>query len=439
MCPCVNAAISPPTSPPEGPPTSPLAIPDYRKFWLARFAAVIATNGMVVIIGYQLYDVARSQYGMSISKASFQLGLLGLAQFIPILLLTPIAGVVADRFDRRYVAGASMSIDMCIALGLGVVTALGIRSLPVLFGFAALHGAVRVFQGPALSAIAPNIVPVNLIPRAIALNSIAWQAGGVIGPASFGFLFSSSQPLPYWTSAVLMVVATTSLMSIRTLPPPPEHARKSNPLTQIVGGFQFVWNDRFLLGCITLDLFAVILGGATALFPVFARDVLHVGAEGLGQMRAAPALGAAVVALVLSFRPLEHNVGVKMLLSVGVYGLATIGFAFSRHFPSSLAFLTVLGAADMVSVFIRSSLIQLNTPDEMRGRVSATSGLAVSASNELGEMQSGLAAALLGATGAVVFGGAAAIIVTALWSRLFPEIRRARTFAPQYRQRETAP
>jgi MFS family permease len=420
-------------------PTTPLAIPDFRKFWLARFAAVIATNGMVVIIGYQLYDVARSEYGMSISKASFQLGLLGLAQFVPILLLTPVAGVVADRFDRRYVAGASMSIDMCIALGLGVVTAIGLRSLPVLFGFAALHGAVRVFQGPALSAIAPNIVPAALIPRAIALNSIAFQAGAVIGPASFGFLFASSHAMPYWTSAVLMMVATASLLSIRSLPPPPENARKTHPLRQIVGGFQFVWNDRFLLGCITLDLFAVILGGATALFPVFARDVLHVGSEGLGQMRAAPALGAAIVALLLSFRPLEHNVGVKMLLAVGVYGLATVGFAFSRHFPLSLAFLAVLGAADMVSVFIRSSLIQLNTPDEVRGRVSATSGLAVSASNELGEMQSGVAAALLGATGAVVFGGVAAIVVTAIWSRLFPEIRRARTFAPQYRQRETAP
>nr|WP_183617751.1 MFS transporter [Novosphingobium fluoreni] len=420
-------------------PTTPLAIPDFRRFWLARFASVIATNGVVVIIGYQLYDVARAEYAMSISDAAFQLGLLGLAQFIPILLLTPIAGVVADRFDRRNVAGFSMCIDLCIALGLGTVTALDIRSLPVLFGFAALHGAVRVFQGPALSAIAPNIVPAALIPRAIALNSIAWQAGAVIGPASFGFLFGSSHALPYWTSTVLLLIAATSLLSIRSLPPPPPEARRAHPFQQIKGGFQFVWNDRFLLGCITLDLFAVIFGGATALFPVFARDVLHVGPEGLGQMRAAPAVGAAIVALTLSFRPLEHNVGVKMLLAVVVYGAATIAFAFSRHFPTSLGFLVILGAADMVSVFIRTSLIQLNTPDDMRGRVSATSGLAISASNELGEMQSGVAAALLGATGAVVFGGGAAIFVTVLWSKLFPEIRRARTFAPQYRHRDTAP
>lgn len=431
MCPAVKDSVTP--------PTSPLAIPDYRRFWLARFASVIATNGMVVILGYQLYDLARGEYKMSIAEASLQLGLLGLAQFIPIFVLTPIAGVVADRFDRRFVAGGSMLIDLCIAGTLGLVTALGALSLPVLFGLAALHGAVRVFQGPALSAIAPNIVPASLIPRAIALNSIAWQAGGVIGPASFGFLFASSNSLPYWTSVILLLVASASLLSIKSLPPPPEHARKSRPIAQIVGGLRFVWNDRFLLGCITLDLFAVILGGVTALLPIFARDVLHVGPEGLGPLRAAPALGAAVVALVLSVRPIERNVGVKMLLAVGVYGLATIAFAFSRHLPTSLAFLTLLGAADMVSVFIRSSLIQLNTPDEMRGRVSATSGLAVSASNELGEMRSGIAAALFGVTGAVVFGGAAAIIVTILWSKLFPEIRRARTFAPQYRQMETDP
>lgn len=420
-------------------PTTPLAIPDYRKFWLARFLAVTATNGMVVIIGYQLYDVARSEYGMSIAEAAFQLGLLGLAQFVPLLLLTPIAGVVADRFDRRYVAGLSMATDLCVACGLAVVTLLEVRSLPVLFGFAALHGAVRIFQGPSMSAIAPNIVPVALIPRAIALNSIAWQAGGVIGPASFGFLFATFPSLPYWTSTGLMLVAASCVLSIRSLPPLHADARKARPLDQIVGGFSFVWNDRFLLGCITLDLFAVIFGGATALFPVYARDVLQVGPEGLGQMRAAPALGAAVVALLLAFRPIEHNVGVKMLVSVAVYGAATLAFGISRHFPLSLGFLVILGAADMISVFIRSSLIQLNTPDDMRGRVSATSGLAVSASNELGEMQSGVAASLLGATGAVVFGGTAAIIVTAMWARFFPEIRRARTFAPQYRHRETAP
>ena len=421
------------------PSPSPLRIADFRKFWFARFASVVATTGMVVIIGYQLYDVARSEYGMSIPQASLQLGILGLVQFVPIFLLTPVAGVLADMFDRRKVAAAAMCIDLFIALGLGVSTALEIHSLPLLFSFAALHGSARVFVNPAMSAIAPNIVPESIIPRAIALSSIAWQAGTVIGPASYGFLFAHDRALPYWISVALVIVATASIMAIRSLPPPPPEARRTHPMRQIIKGFHFVWRERFLLGCITLDLFAVLFGGATALLPVFARDILHVGPEGLGPMRAAPAFGAAIVALVLSFRPFSANVGVKMLLAVAGYGAATVAFGLSWNYWLSLFFLALLGAADMISVFIRSSLIQLNTPDDVRGRVSAISGVAISASNELGEMQSGVAAAILGASGAVVFGGGAAIVITALWAWLFPEIRHARTFAPQYRQREQVP
>ncbi len=420
-------------------PSSPIQIRDYRLFWLARFMSVVATTGMVVIIGYQLYDVARADYAMGIKDAAFMLGLLGLAQFVPILLLTPVAGLVADRFDRRHVAAIAMITDCAIALGLATTTAAGIRNLPLLFGFAALHGAVRVFVNPALAAIAPNIVPARLIPRAIAFNSIAWQSGSVAGPAMFGFLYADAASLPYWTAAGLMALGSMSLLMIRPLP---EHGRddaKSHPIRQIIGGFQFVWNERFLLGCITLDLFAVLLGGATALMPVFARDILHVGPEGLGQMRAAPAVGAALVALWLSWKPLEREVGVKMLLAVGVYGAMTLAFGLSREFLLSLGVLALLGAADMISVFIRATLVQINTPDDVRGRVSAISGLAISASNELGEMQSGVAAAILGATGAVVFGGTGAIVITVLWAGLFPEIRKARTFEPQYRQREPEP
>lgn len=415
-------------------PTSPLRIADYRRFWLARFFAVLATTGTVVIIGYQLYDVARTDYGMSMSQAAFQLGLLGFAQFVPVFLLTPVAGVIADRFDRRKVAGIAALLDMCVALGLGVTTELDVRSLPVLYLFAVLHGVVRVFISPSMAAIAPNIVPPQLIPRAIGFNSIAMQAGTIIGPAAYGFLFAADHALPYWTSAVFTLAASIAIQSIRNLPPPIVREDKPHPIRQIVEGFHFVWRERFLLGCITLDLFAVLLGGATALMPVFARDILHVGPEGLGQMRAATAAGAAIVALWLSFRPLKSNVGVKMLVAVVGYGAATVGFGLSREFLLSLAFLALLGAADMISVFIRSSLVQLRTPDDVRGRVSAISGLAISASNELGELQSGFAAALLGATGAVVFGGGAAIVITLAWAWLFPEIRRARTFEPRWEQ-----
>ena len=418
---------------PQDEPRSPLDIPDYRRFWLARFLSVFATTGMVVVLGYQLYDVARSQYGMSIGTAAFQLGLLGLAQFLPVLLLTPVAGLVADRFDRRLVAGLANAIDMLVALVLMAATLAEQLNLPLLFALGALHGTARVFIGPAMASIAPNIVPVRLMPRAVAINSMAWQTGSVGGPAIAGLLFAQVPALPYAISAILLGTATLLVLRIRPLPPPAENKR-AHPLSQIVGGLTFVWHDRFLFGCVTLDLFAVLLGGATALLPVYARDILMidglpVGPNGLGLMRAAPGAGAVIVALLLARRPIESGVGAKMLIAVAVYGGATIGFGLSRDFMFSLLMLAALGAADMVSVFIRNTLVQLHTPDAVRGRVSAISGLAISASNELGEMQSGVAAALLGATGAVVFGGVGAIVVTALWAAWFPELRLVRTFA----------
>ncbi|MGB5077575.1 MAG: MFS transporter [Sphingorhabdus sp.] len=433
----------------------PFSIPDYRAYWISRFMAVLATMGMVVVIGYQVYDIARSDYGMSIKEASFQLGLLGLFQFIPLALLTPVAGWAADRWERRTVARFAMGIDMIVALALGWFTMQDTLTLPLLFIFAALHGVARVFTGPSMSAIAPNIVPPESLPRAIALSSIAWQIGSVFGPALGGLLFAANPALPYWYSAGLLLLASLSISMIRPVFPPPME-RKVHPFRQMIDGIRYTWSERFLLGAITLDLFAVLLAGATALLPVYARDILHVGPDGLGQLRAAPAVGAAMVALLLAFRPLRHNVGVKMLWAVVVFGIATIGFGFSHEIGSrvfdngridtlnmdaamavALFMLVVLGASDMLSVYVRSSLVQLNTPDDMRGRVSAVSGLAISASNELGELQSGLASAVLGPVGAVVAGGAAAIVVTGIWAGLFPELKNAQTFEPQYRNRSS--
>ncbi|AOL94822.1 MFS transporter [Porphyrobacter sp. LM 6] len=416
-------------------PTSPLAIGDYRRYWMARFLAVSATMSMVVLLGYQLYAVARDDYGMSVPEASFQLGLLGLAQFIPLFVLTPVAGLAADRFDRRYVAAFANGIDGAVGVLLAVLTYADALNIPILFALAAAHGAARVFVGPAMSAIAPNIVPPALLPRAIALSSMAWQTASVAGPAVGGLIFAQSEWLPHAISAAMLLAAKGLIVSVRPIRAKHDGPRLK-PLRQIAEGMVYVWRERFLLGCITLDLFAVLLAGATALLPVFARDILFVGPEGLGLMRAAPALGAASVALFLSFRPLERDVGLKMLWAVAVFGALTIAFGFSRSFLLSLAILAAMGAVDMVSVFIRSSLVQLFTPDDKRGRVSAISGLAISASNELGEMQSGLAAALLGATGAVVFGGAGAIFVTLAWAWYFPELRRARSFEPDTLKRE---
>ncbi len=410
-------------------PTSPLQIADFRLYWIARFSAVIATMGMVVIIGYQVYDVARRDYGMGIREASLQLGLIGLFQFLPLLLLTPVAGWVADRFERRLVARIANSIDLIIALSLGVITSYDAITLPLLFLFAALHGVARVFVGPAMSAIAPNLLPPALLPKGIAMSSIAWQTASVAGPALGGFLYAADPSAPYFFAAGALAVAIIALTPIRRIVPPPM-AADIHPIRQMVDGIIYVRDNRFLLGALTLDLFAVLLGGATALLPVYARDILHVGAEGLGQLRAAPAVGAAIVALWFAFRPLQNNVGIKMLAAVVGFGAATIVFGFSRTMALSLSALVILGAFDMLSVYVRSSLVQLYTPDEMRGRVSSVSGLAISSSNELGEVQSGLAAAVLGPVGAVVFGGAAAMAIAVGWAYLFPELRRARTFDP---------
>ena len=322
-----------------------------------------------------------------------------------------------------------------IAVALALATAANALSLPLLFGMGAAHGVARVFMMPAMSSIAPNIVPPAILPRAIAFNSMAMQAGSIFGPALAGVVFAVYAPLAYWTSVTLLAVGLLAILSIRPVPPPAAN-RDVHPLRQMAEGLTYVVEHRFLLGCVTLDLFAVLLGGATALLPVYARDLLYVGGapvgpHGLGLMRAAPALGSALVAVSLARWPLAHDVGAKMLWAVAAYGAATLAFGLSRNFTLSLLLLAILGAADMISVYVRSSLVQLSTPDDKRGRVSAISGLAISASNELGEMESGVAASLLGATGAVVMGGAGAIVITVLWAALFPEIRRARTFRRQ--------
>lgn len=418
-------------------PTHPLQVRDYRLIWLARFISTAAATAMVVVIGAQVYQLARTDYGMSPKEAAFLLGMLGLAQFIPFMLLTPIAGVLADRMDRRHLAAMATTVDLLIGLVLAAANTWDFVSLLLLFSLAACYGVARVFIGPAISGITPNVVPPELLPKAIATSSISWQSAAVVGPATGGFLLASHPSLPYWYASVMLLLGVLCLLAIRHRAPPA--AAKEPPLKLMADGAKFVWHERFLLGCVTLDLFAVLLGGATAMLPAFAYDVLHVGDEGLGLLRAAPAAGAMLVAIWLGIRPIARNVGVKMLWAVVVFGLATTVFGFSTSFPLSLGMLTLLGGADCVSVFIRNTLVQLNTPDEMRGRVSSISGLAISASNELGEMQSGLAAALLGPVLAVALGGVGAILITGIWAVIFPELKRAKTFAPQYRQKEPVP
>ena len=404
----------------------PLRIRAYRFFWFARLSTTIAQMAMVIVIGWQVYDIARQS--MSIREAAFRLGLIGLVQFVPLFVLTPISGWTADRLDRRYIARAVVSLELFCALILFLSTWGGFISLPILFGVAALLGVARAFAGPALGALAPNLVPREILPNAIALSSAAWQTGAIAGPAIGGILYDVTPYFPYGLSAALFAFSVLCLFTIPPIPRTP--LRPGTPLSQMVDGLAYVRRNQLVLGAITLDLCAVLLGGVTAMLPVYARDILHVGPQGLGPLRAAPAFGATLTAIIFSVRPLKTNVGVKMLTAVVVFGGATAVFGYSTWFPLSLAMLALLGGADMFSVYIRQSLIQLHTPDEMRGRVSAVSTLAISASNELGETRSGFAAALIGPVLATVAGGIAAIFVTLLWAGLFPELRRARTFEP---------
>ena len=402
----------------------PLRIPSFRAFWFARLATTIAQMAMVIVIGWQVYDIARET--MPIREAALRLGLIGLVQFVPLFVLTPISGWTADRLDRRHIGRAGILLEMFCALILFVATWRGFINLPILFGVAALLGVARAFAGPAFGALAPNLVPRELLPRAIALSSTAWQTGAIAGPAIGGILYDITPHLPYAVSSILFGFSAICLFTVGPVPRPA--LRPGSPWRQMADGLGYVRRNRLVLGAITLDLFAVLLGGVAAMLPIYARDILQVGADGLGPLRAAPALGATLTAIIFSFRPLKTDVGVKMLTAVVVFGLAISVFGISRSYMLSLAMLTLLGAADMFSVYIRQSLIQLHTPDEMRGRVGAVSTLAISASNELGEARGGFTAALMGPVAATVAGGVAAIVVTILWAGLFPELRRARTF-----------
>jgi MFS family permease len=409
-------------------PTHPFRVANYRAYWLSRMAMTLAQYAMLLVIAWQTYSLARNG-GMSVQAASGQLALIGLLQFVPLFLLTPFSGLAADRLDRRNLAQATIALQLACAAALAWLTWSGALSLPWLFGIAVLLGVSRAFNGPALSALAPNLVPRAILPTAIALSSISWQVGMIVGPGIGGYLHNLEPALPYAVAVGLYAVAMAALATIGKVPQPPIPGSQ-RPLGQMIDGLRYVGNNKMVLGAITLDLFAVFLAGATALFPVYARDILEVGERGLAQLAMAPAAGAAAMALVFSFRPLARNVGPAMLVAVAVFGVATIVFGFSTSMPLSLAALFVVGAADMFSVYIRQSLIQLHTPDDKRGRVSSVSYLTISASNEFGDFFSGTLAFLIGPVAAVVAGGAGAIATVALWSRLFPVLRTTRTFDP---------
>ncbi len=414
-------------------PQHPLAYRNFRLYLIGRLSAHLAQNAMVIAIGWQAYNLARETMGTQAAAA--QLGLIGLIQFLPLFLLTPVSGWVADHFDRRRIAQSTATLQLLCAAALGIATWEGWTTLPIIFGIAAFLGVARAFNGPALSALAPNLVPPPVFPRAIALSSVAWQSGVIIGPALGGYAYAIRHWGPYALSGTLFLIGIAALGLIGRVPQPSRDTAR-HPLRQMADGLAYVKRNRLVQGAITLDLFAVLLAGTTALLPVYARDILHVGPTGLGHLAAAPAVGAGITALWFSYRPLKTRVGVKMLASVIVFGLATMAFGATAFIPApwgmsvALVAMMIWGCADMFSVFVRQTLVQVYTPDEMRGRVGSVSQLSISASNELGEAESGFLAALIGPVAAVILGGAGAIIVTLLWSRLYPELRLARTFDP---------
>jgi len=430
--------VSTPTSEPDGSgepagATHPFQVGAFRAYLLVRLATILGATGMALIIAWQAYNIARET--MSPAQSAAQLGLIGLIQFVMVFMLTPFAGLVADNFSRTRIAMGTLSILLAAAAVLALSSYEGWISLPLIFVLAAVIGFARAFQGPALGSLAPNLVPKALLPRAIAFSSMFWQAGAIVGPAIAGYAYALEPHYAYLFSACLFGMAVIAMLFVGKVPQAPRQ-KDRHPIGQIIDGLTYVRTNRLVFGAITLDLFAVLLAGTTALLPVYARDILHVGSAGLGHLAAAPGIGAGLTALFFSFRPIRTNVGLKMLVSVGIFGLATIAFGISAFLPQQTAIVVALtamviwGSADMFSVFVRQSLIQLHTPDEMRGRVTSVSMMTISASNELGDAESGFLAALIGPVAAVIAGGVGAIAITIWWARLFPELRNARTFDP---------
>jgi MFS family permease len=393
----------------------------YTFFLAGRFLTTLANGSQAVVIAWEVYELARQT--MSLSEAAFAVGMIGLAQFLPMFALTLVAGDAADRYDRRRILALCYLVHFLVSIGLASRAALG-GGLGPIFVLASLFGCARAFFQPTAIALGPMLVPLRLLPRAIATNSLASQLGQILGPACGGLLCVVSPTFGYLVSAGLYAIAACCALLIRADTRPAFQAVGSR-VAHIREGLAYVRGNKLVLGAISLDLFAVLLGGATGLLPVFARDVLEVGPRGFGILRASPAVGALLMALYLACRPIRSHAGIKMFLAVGLFGLMTMVFAFSRSVPLSMFALAVLGGADMVSVFTRQSLVQIATPDRMRGRVSAVSTLFVGASNELGEFESGVVARVLGPVSAVAFGGVGAMAVTAIWARLFPSLRKA--------------
>ncbi|MCE4536006.1 MFS transporter [Pelomonas sp. P7] len=412
---------------------------DYLRLLAARITGGAANQMLMVALGWQMYDLTGS---------AWDLGLVGLAQFLPALLLTLPAGHLVDQHDRRLLLCLSLALQLLTAGCLGLASGGGWIGAPLILLLSVVLGCARALQMPAQQALMPALVPAALLPRAVAAASSTMQAAIIAGPALGGALYAlgpwtarrlgqgdSAGAAAHWGAAVvygvslsMLAAAVFAVLTIRHRPVAPRRA--SPGFAQLTAGIRFIRQRPVVLGAISLDLFAVLLGGATALLPIFARDILGTGPAGLGLLRSAPALGAVGVGLWLARRPIAGRAGLWLLGAVAVFGLSMIAFALSRSFVPAFVVLAVSGAADMVSVVIRQSLVQLETPDEMRGRVGAVNSVFIGASNQLGEFESGATAALLGPVGSVLLGGFGVLAVVALWFKLFPALAQRDALHP---------
>jgi MFS family permease len=387
----------------------------FRFFLFSRLLSILVLEMTSVAVGWQVY---------SLTHSPLSLGFVGLAQFLPALGLTLPAGDVADRVDRRRILLVCHALFGAAALLLGLAGLGGTPSLTAIYALLVLLGSARAFNAPASQALMPSLVSREHFASAVAINSSVLKVGIIGGPCLGGLLYGwvgNAEPV-YFLAAGLAVLDVCALLVLH----PGREVREARAATwaTVLAGVRYVWDNKVILGCISLDLFAVLLGGAEALMPVFAQDVLGTGPLGLGFLRSAPALGAGLMGLFLTRYPLKRKVGTTMLGGVALFGLATVGFGLSKSLPLSLAFLAVMGASDMVSVFVRLTLVQISPPPEMRGRVNAVNMLFIGASNELGEFESGLTAHWFGAVRAAVLGGVGTLLVVALWLRLFPGLRK---------------
>lgn len=411
---------SPP--PPEG-PASPWGIRDFKLLWLGRLVAVLGIQIQSSALLWQVYEIARRDH--PIEQASLYLGLVGLCQFLPLLAFTLPAGAMADRRDRKHTVTISVFVESMCALAFLLMALHGDPPLWGLLIVAAVFGAARAFLAPASQAFLPMVVGRRALPPAIAAQSIAFQTGAIAGPALGGVIVGLSVPFAYATSLAMFFIGIACLLLIRTSGRPKLTGERISAVAQVREGLGYVWKTKIVLGAISLDLIVVLLAGVALLTPIFARDILHVGAVGFGMLRASFGVGALLMAVYLSRFPIVKHGGRWMFMAVAVFGLCTLTFGLSKSVWLSGLVLFVGGAADMISVNIRQTLIQLATPDHMRGRVSSVSMLFIGASNELGEAYSGVAVRFLGPIGAAVFGGVGALASVGVWARLFPDLRKA--------------